>query len=64
MVELNDQLVREVVEQVLEQVRSGWGGRVPPTPGASAPGPINPAAAGGGGGAGAVYRFGQFADLY
>ncbi len=60
MVNESGQLVGEVVRQVLEQVRSGWGGRVPPTPGKAAPPPITsapaPARAAG-------QRFGQFTDV-
>jgi len=58
MIQANEQLVREAVERVLEQVRSGWGGRVPPTPGKSAAPPITPAAA-----VSAARPFGQFTDV-
>ena len=64
MIEANDQIVREMVERVLEQVRTGWGGRVPPRAGASAPPPIttsSPAAAAPG--TGEVNSFGQFTDV-
>ena len=67
MIGTNDQMVREMVERVLEQVQTGWGGRVPPTPGATAAPPITsngvaaalaarPAGTG-------VNRFGQFGDV-
>ena len=52
----NDQLVNEIVQRVLEQVKTGWGGRVSPTPGAAAAPPISAA-----GGAGR--RFGQFTSV-
>jgi aldehyde dehydrogenase len=64
MTQLNDQLVREMVEKVLQHVQSGWGGRVAPTPGKEAPPPLGagafvpPAAA-----AVAAGRFGQFAGV-
>ena len=58
MIDANDQLVREVVDKVLEQVRTGWGGRVPPTPGSSAQPPITSARR-----AGSADRFGQFTDV-
>jgi len=40
MSQVNDQVVRQLVEKVLQQVESGWGGRVPPTPGKGAEPPI------------------------
>jgi len=45
MVEVNDQLIREMVQQVLQHVQTGWGGRVAPTPGQDAPAPISTAQA-------------------
>lgn len=62
MTQVSDQLVREMVEKVLEHVQSGWGGRVAPTPGQSAAPPISsampvpsvPVA---------VNRFGQFGEV-
>lgn len=56
MTQVNDQLIKEVVETVLKHVSTGWGGRVAPTPGHSAPPPITSAATGG-------CRFGQFTDV-
>jgi len=61
MIETNGQLVQEVVGRVLEQVRTGWGGRVPPTPGRSAPPPVTPAASFRA--ASPVRQFGQFTDV-
>jgi aldehyde dehydrogenase len=61
MTQVDDQLVREMVQQVLEHVQSGWGGRVAPTtgsgaaPAVSAPAP-QPAAP-------ARQPFGQFTDV-
>ncbi len=56
----NEQLIRDVVERVLGQVKSGWGGRVPPQAGSSAAPPLTTQAAlaprGGN-------RFGQFTDV-
>ena len=43
MTQVNDQLVREMVAKVLDHVQSGWGGRVPPTPGADAAAPVTAA---------------------
>ncbi len=68
MVGANEQLMQDVVEQVLQQVRTGWGGRVPPTPGASAAPPVTPRAAALPDGAApaaiaAGRRFGQFTDV-
>ena len=64
MIQADDTIVREMVERVLEQVRSGWGGRVPPTPGASAAPPITSSVAGVQPPAtGGVNRFGQFTDV-
>jgi len=70
MVGSDEQLVRQIAEQVIGQVRSGWGGRVPPTPGQGAPPPITgagtaPAPAYGGSPAPATVagRFGQFTDV-
>jgi len=42
MVQANEQLVQDMVRRVLEQVQTGWGGRVPPTAGASAAPTISP----------------------
>jgi aldehyde dehydrogenase len=58
--ENNEQFVRDIVQRVLGQVQSGWGGRVPPTPGASAAPPITPAGMVRGSGAN---RFGVFTDV-
>jgi aldehyde dehydrogenase len=41
MIETNDQLVKDIVSRVLDQVKTGWGGRVPPVAGASAAPPIS-----------------------
>ena len=61
MIETNGQLVQDVVERVLQQVRTGWSGRVPPTPGKSAAPPITSAARADS--APGTSRFGQFADV-
>jgi aldehyde dehydrogenase len=54
---MNEQMVRQVVEKVLAQVKAGWGGRSAPTPGQGASPPIStPLAAGG-------RRLGQFAKV-
>ncbi len=65
MTQLNDQLVRDMVEKVLQTIQSGWGSRQAPTPGKSAPPPVTTgyigvqaAAATAGGG-----RLGQFTDV-
>ena len=66
MIQANDQIVHEMVEQVLEQVRTGWGGRVSPTAGAAAAPPITtsaPAAIASVTGGAGVNRFGQFTDV-
>ena len=61
MIQADEQLIRDVVQRVVEQVRTGWGGRVPPRPGASAPPPITSAAAVPAGSP--TRRFGQFCDV-
>lgn len=61
MTQVDESTIRELVEKVLEHVSSGWGGRVPPTPGGQAAAPVTttrPAAA-----ASADNRFGQFTDV-
>lgn len=55
MTQVSDQTIREVVQQVLQHVQSGWGQRVAPTPGSSAPPPVSTAPAGN--------RFGQFTGV-
>ena len=55
MAEVNEQLVRDVVERVLQQVKTGWGGRVAPTAGKSAPPTITSSPT--------SNRFGQFSDV-
>ncbi|HUT62302.1 MAG TPA: aldehyde dehydrogenase [Phycisphaerae bacterium] len=57
MTQVSDQTIREVVQQVLQHVQSGWGQRVAPTPGSSAPPPVSAAGAPTGG------RFGQFTSV-
>jgi len=61
MVEASETMVRDVVEKVLEQVRTGWSGRVPPTAGKGAPAPITSRAAATP--AAPARRFGQFTDV-
>lgn len=63
MTQVNDQLVREMVEKVLRHVQSGWGGRVPPTPSGAAAPPVALSAAHGGASADMGQRFGQFTDV-
>jgi len=58
MTQINDKLIREMVEQVLQHVQTGWGGRVAPKTGQAAPAVV---AAGAGQPAG--NRFGQFTDV-
>ncbi|KKK55345.1 hypothetical protein LCGC14_3075490 [marine sediment metagenome] len=62
MIDTNESMVQDVVRQVLEQVQTGWGGRVPPTAGSSASPPITSAipTAGAQISAAGVNRFGQF----
>jgi len=66
MTQLNDQLVRDMVEKVLQTIQSGWGSRQAPTPGKSAPPPVTlgyaPVQAGGAA-TGAAARLGQFTDV-
>jgi acyl-CoA reductase-like NAD-dependent aldehyde dehydrogenase len=67
MTQVDDQLVREMVEKVLQQVQSGWGGRVAPTTGQSVPAPvsaqISPRAASSASTGNGANRFGQFTDV-
>ena len=67
MTQLNGQFVREVVEKVLTHVQSGWGGRVPPTPGESAAPPVTTGAATAAvrapGATATENRFGQFTSV-
>ena len=55
MTQINDQMVRQVVEKVLAQVRGGWGERAAPTPGAGAAPPISAGRS--------TNRFGQFTKV-
>jgi aldehyde dehydrogenase len=59
MTQVSDQMVQDIVQQVLEHVRSGWGGRVAPTAGGHAPAPISPSVSS----PAAANRFGQFTDV-
>jgi len=45
MTQINDQVISQMVAKVLEHVQSGWGGRVPPTPGQGAAPPISSSSA-------------------
>jgi aldehyde dehydrogenase len=59
MTAIDEQLIRQMVEQVLQHVSSGWGARPAPVAGKSAPAPITataPLAAAGN-------RLGQFTDV-
>lgn len=59
MTQVDDQLIRDMVQKVLQHVQSGWGGRVPPQPGRGAAPPVSPAIS-----APAVQnRSGQFTDV-
>ena len=62
MIQVNEQQVRDMVENVLQHVRSGWGGRVAPTAGQNAPPPISSATAAAAA-ARTTNRFGQFTDV-
>jgi len=60
MTQVDDQLVRQMVQTVLENVQSGWGGRISPQAGQSAAAPVTaarPAAVG------SANKFGQFTDV-
>jgi len=68
MTQLADAAMQEMVQKVLERVRTGWGGRVPPTPGKTAPAPVTLAAelaprAAAAAAEAALGKFGQFADV-
>ncbi len=68
MTEQNDQVVRQLVEKVLQHVETGWGGRVAPTTGKGVPEPITapgyaPASAGMPAPPTATNRFGQFTNV-
>ncbi len=56
---IDETLVRQMVEQVLEHVQSGWGARTAPTVGKGAPAPISSATAG----PAAASKFGQFTNV-
>ena len=60
MTQVNGQLVREMVQSVLERVQTGWGGRVSPPPGGTAPRPVT---APGAAGVPAAGKFGQFTGV-
>jgi aldehyde dehydrogenase len=62
MTQMNEQMLRQVVQTVLAQVKSGWGGRAAPTPGHGAPPPISSAPATSSTPA-AGSRFGQFTKV-
>jgi aldehyde dehydrogenase len=53
---MNEQMIRQVVEKVLSQVKTGWGSRPAPTPGQGAPPPISSSP-------GAANRYGQFTKV-
>jgi len=61
MTQVSDQLVREMVQNVLERVQTGWSGRVSPVTGTAAPAPVT--APGSSVVAPAASRFGQFTDV-
>ncbi|MGB2820489.1 MAG: aldehyde dehydrogenase family protein [Phycisphaerae bacterium] len=42
MTQVDDQLVREMVQNVLQRVQTGWGGRIPPTSGKAVAAPVTP----------------------
>lgn len=59
MTQINDTVIREMVQQVFEKVQSGWGERVSPTVGRGANQPISPP----GTSAGPGQTWGQFTDV-
>jgi aldehyde dehydrogenase len=61
MTQIDEKLIRQMVQQVLEHVQSGWGSRSAPTPGKSAPAPISSLSAASLSAGG--NRFGQFTDV-
>jgi len=61
MTQVDDQLVRQMVDSVLQRVRTGWGGRVPPTSGQSAATPVT--SNGARLAAPAANKFGQFTNV-
>ncbi len=72
MTQVNERIVHELVHQVLQQVETGWGGRVPPTAGKGAAPPVSAsgagtarvkAAAGPAPPATGANRWGQFTDV-
>ena len=68
MTQVNDQMIREVMDKVLQHVQTGWGNRTSPTVGKDAAPAISsaaftPATAGRNVPASAVNRFGQFTDV-
>ncbi len=58
MSDVNETLVREMVQKVLQHVQTGWGGRVAPAVGKGAPAPLGTLAPQAG-----ENRFGQFTDV-
>ena len=62
MTQIDDATIRQMVEQVLQHVQSGWGGRVAPTPGHGAAPPVSAAAPAITAPA-AGSRFGQFTNV-
>ncbi|MGC9455521.1 MAG: aldehyde dehydrogenase [Phycisphaerae bacterium] len=64
MTQVDEKLVRDMVEQVLEHVQSGWGGRTAPkTSGSAAPAVATAPAQAGARPAAAGQCFGQFTDV-
>jgi aldehyde dehydrogenase len=68
MTQINDQLIKEMVEKVLQHVQTGWGGRVAPTPGKGAAAPLGtgsyaPGSFAAPGPLVSAGQFGQFADV-
>ncbi|MFB3893034.1 MAG: aldehyde dehydrogenase [Phycisphaerae bacterium] len=73
MTQVDDRVVREMVERVLSHIQSGWGDRPSPRTGQSAPPPVGALGTAGGFGAagavgwspvsGAAGRLGQFKDV-
>jgi aldehyde dehydrogenase len=68
MAQVDDAVMKELVAKVMERVKTGWGGRVAPAPGAGAAAPVGVAGgeahvAASGGEAPTFGRFGQFADV-
>ncbi len=63
MTQASDQLVKEMVEKVLQHIQSGWGNRSAPTPGAGAAPPVSTGAAYSAPAGACCGRLGQFTKV-